>query len=168
MKLEQKKPYCLHFIVCILLTRIYYTVAVIAAVLFGLGVLISTGMTTTADGQPGDQEKINRQLEQIVKALDSGDIAAAKEYSKETVQGLPTIQEKTQLGVAPNALQQSNDIVFNFRSFFDKVEYSAPLLNLTTAFYNSMCLLLFYAHIQGQNHSPRLHQILTTQSNLED
>jgi hypothetical protein len=87
-----------------------YTVAVIVAVLFGLGVLISTGMTTTADGQSVvDQEKIIRQLEQVVKALDSGDIATAEEYLKETIQGVPTIQEKTQLGVALNALQQSND-----------------------------------------------------------
>jgi hypothetical protein len=53
-----------------------YTVAVIVVVLFGLGVLISTSMTTTADGQAVvDQEKINRQLEQALKALDSGDIA---------------------------------------------------------------------------------------------
>jgi hypothetical protein len=86
-----------------------HTVAMIAAVLFGLGVLITVDMTTTADGQPVDQEKVNRQLEQVVKALDSGDIAAAEEYLKETVQGLPTIQEKTQLGVALNALQHSND-----------------------------------------------------------
>ena len=83
--------------------------AVIAAGLFELGVLISTGMTTTADGQPVDQEKINRQLEQVVKALDSGDIAAAEEYLKETVQGLPAGEAKIQLGVALNALQQSND-----------------------------------------------------------
>ena len=84
--------------------------AVIAALLFGLGVLISTGMTTTADGQAVvDQEKINRQLEQVVKALDSGDIAAAVEYLKETVQGLPTGAAKTHLDIAINALQYSND-----------------------------------------------------------
>jgi hypothetical protein len=84
--------------------------AVIAALLFGLGVLISTGMTTTADGQAVvDQEKINWQLEQVLKALDSGDIAAAVGYLEETLQVLPTIQEKTQLGVALNALQHSND-----------------------------------------------------------
>jgi hypothetical protein len=43
------------------------TVAVIAAaVLFGFGVLISTSMTTTADGQAVvEQEKINRQLKRI-------------------------------------------------------------------------------------------------------
>jgi hypothetical protein len=86
------------------------TVAIIAAVLFGLGVLISTSMTTTADSQAVvDQEKINRQLEQVVKALDSGDIAAAEEYLKETVQGLPDGEAKTHLSVAIDALQYSND-----------------------------------------------------------
>jgi uncharacterized membrane-anchored protein YhcB (DUF1043 family) len=58
-----------------------YTVAIIAAVLFGLGVLIGAVMTRTAEGQAAvDQEKINKQLEQVVKALDSGDIAAAVVY----------------------------------------------------------------------------------------
>jgi hypothetical protein len=89
-----------------------HIVAVIAAVLFGLGVLISTGMTTTADGQAVvDQEKISRQLEQVMKALDSGDVAAAEKYLIETVQELPTGEAKMrlELGVALNALQQSND-----------------------------------------------------------
>jgi hypothetical protein len=87
-----------------------YTVTVIDAVLIGLGVLISTSMTTTADGQAVvDQEKMNRQLEQVVKALDSGNIAAAGEYLKETVQGLPDGEAKTHLSVAINALQYSND-----------------------------------------------------------
>jgi hypothetical protein len=44
------------------------TVTVIAALILGLGVLTSTSMTTTVDGQGVDQEKINRQLEQAVKA----------------------------------------------------------------------------------------------------
>lgn len=67
-------------------------------------------MTTTADGQAVvDQEKINRQLEQIVKALDSGDIAASKGYLEETVQGLPDGEAKTHLSVAINALLYSND-----------------------------------------------------------
>ena len=87
-----------------------YTVAIIPAVLFGLGVLISTSMTTTADGQAVvNQEKINRQLEQVVEALDCGDIAAAGEYLKETIQGLPDGEAKTQLRVAIDALQYSND-----------------------------------------------------------
>ena len=86
------------------------TVAIIAAILFGLGVLISTSMTTTADGQAVvDQEKINRQLEQALKALDSGDIAAARGYLEETVQGLPDGVTKTHLRVATDALQYSND-----------------------------------------------------------
>ena len=81
-----------------------------AAVLFGLGVLISTSMTTTADGQAVvDQEKINRQLEQALQALDSGDIAAAEGYLEDTVQRLPTGESKTHLGIAINALQTSND-----------------------------------------------------------
>ncbi len=86
------------------------TVAIIAAVLFGLGVLISTSMITTADGQAVvAQEKINRQLEQVMKALDSGDIAAARGYLDEIVQGLPDGEAKTHLSVAINALQYSND-----------------------------------------------------------
>jgi hypothetical protein len=86
------------------------TVVVIAAVLFGFGVLISTSMTTTADGQAVvDKEKVNRQLEQVLKALDSGDIAAAEEYLKETAQGLPDGEAKTHLSVAIDALKYSND-----------------------------------------------------------
>jgi hypothetical protein len=44
-----------------------------------------------------------------VKALDSGDIAAAKGYLEETVQGLPDGEAKTHLSVAINALLYSND-----------------------------------------------------------
>jgi Tfp pilus assembly protein PilF len=85
-------------------------VTVIAALLFGFGILISTSMTTTADGQAVvDQEKITRQLEQALKALDSGDIAAAEGYLEDTVQRLPTGESKTHLGIAINALQTSND-----------------------------------------------------------
>jgi uncharacterized protein HemY len=58
-----------------------YTMAVIAAVIFGLGVLISSSMTITADGEAVvDQEKISKHLEQALKALDSGNFAAAEEY----------------------------------------------------------------------------------------
>jgi hypothetical protein len=86
-----------------------YTVAIIPAVLFGLGILINAGMTT-ADGQAAvDHEKINRQLEQVMKALDSGDIAAARGYLEETIQGLPDEEAKTHLSIAINALQYSND-----------------------------------------------------------
>ena len=44
-----------------------------------------------------------------MKALESGDIAEAEEYLKETVQGLPDGVTKTHLSVAINALQYSND-----------------------------------------------------------
>jgi hypothetical protein len=81
-----------------------------SAVLFGLGVLIDTVITRTADGQASvDQEKIDRQLEQVVKDLDSSDIATAVEYLKETVEGLPTGELKTHLAIAIDALQSSND-----------------------------------------------------------
>jgi hypothetical protein len=87
-----------------------HTVAIIPAVLFGFSVLVSAGMTTIAGGRAVvDHEKISRQLEQVVKALDSGDIAAAVEYLKETVQGLPTGVAKTHIEIALNALQYSND-----------------------------------------------------------
>lgn len=84
--------------------------AVIAAVLFGFGVLISSSMTTAADGQAVvDQEKISRQLEQALKSLDSGDFAAAEGYLEETGQLLPTGESKTHLEIAINAMQTSND-----------------------------------------------------------
>ena len=86
-----------------------YTMAA-SAVLIGLSVLTGTVITRTADGQASvDQEKINRQLEQVVKALDSQDVAAAVGYLKETVNGLPTGELKTHLAIAINALQSSND-----------------------------------------------------------
>ena len=86
-----------------------YTVAIIPAVLFGLGLLMNTGMTT-ADGQAAaDHEKINRQLEQAMKALDSGDIAAAAKYLEETAQGLPAGEAKTHVSVAIDGLRYTND-----------------------------------------------------------
>ena len=82
----------------------------IPAVLFGLDVLISAGMTRTADSQAAlDNEKINRQLEQAVKALDSGDIVASEEYLYKIVQELPTGEEKTHLAIAINGLHYFND-----------------------------------------------------------
>lgn len=90
--------------------RVQSYTTVVSAVLLGLGVLLGTVMTRTADSQASmDQEKINSQLKRIVKALDSGDIAAAVKYLKETVEGLPTGELKTHLAIAINALQSSND-----------------------------------------------------------
>lgn len=80
-----------------------------SAVLFGLGVLIGTVITRTVDGQASVNQEINRQLEQVVKALDSSDIAAAMEYLKETIEGLPTGELKTHLAIAMDALQSAND-----------------------------------------------------------
>jgi hypothetical protein len=85
-----------------------YTVAIIPAVLSGLSALIGAVMTTTADGQAAvDQEKINRLLEQVVKALDSGDTAAAQEYLNEIAQGLPTGVAKTHIAIAIDSLRYS-------------------------------------------------------------
>jgi hypothetical protein len=87
-----------------------YAVAIIPAVLFGLVVLISAGKTITADGQAAiDQEKINRLLEQVVKALDSGDNTAAEEFLNEIVPELPMGAAKTHLDIAINGLHYSND-----------------------------------------------------------
>jgi hypothetical protein len=87
-----------------------YTIVIIPAVLLGLDVLISAGMTRTADSQAAvDKEKINRQLEQVVKALDSGDNAAAEGYMHEMIQELPTEEAKTHLAIAINGLHYFND-----------------------------------------------------------
>jgi hypothetical protein len=87
-----------------------YMVAIIPAVLFGLDSIINAGMTTSADGQAAaDKEKINRQLEQVMKALDSGDIAAAVKYLEETAQRLPTVEAKTHIAIAINGLIYLND-----------------------------------------------------------
>ena len=67
---------------------------------------------TTADGQAAvDYEKINRQLEQAMKALDSDDIAAAVKYLEETVQGLPEGEAKTHVAVAIDGLRYTNDTI---------------------------------------------------------
>jgi hypothetical protein len=92
-------------------TRIQtYTSAIIPAVLFELGVLISAGMTTSVDGQAAvDKEKINRQLDQVIKALDSGDTAAAVKYLEQSAQELPSEEARTLLAVAINGLIYLND-----------------------------------------------------------
>ena len=98
------------FLPCLVTARIQtHKVAIIPAVLFGLGILINAGMTT-ADGQAAvDHEKINRQLEQVMKALDSGDIAAAMKYLEETAQGLTAGEARTHVSVAIDGLRYVND-----------------------------------------------------------
>ena len=67
---------------------------------------------TTADGQAAvDHEKINRQLEQVIKALESGDVAAAAKYLEETAQGLPAGEAKTHVAVAIDGLRYTNDTI---------------------------------------------------------
>jgi hypothetical protein len=86
-----------------------YTIAIIPAVLFGLDSIINAGMTT-ADGQAAvNKEKINRQLDQVMKALDSDDIAEAQGYLNELAQGLPTVEAKTHIAIALNGLIYLND-----------------------------------------------------------
>ena len=76
--------------------RVQSQTMVAIIVLFGLGILTSTVITRRADGQAAvDYEKINRQLEQAMKALDSGNIATAVKYLEETAQGLPAGEAKT-------------------------------------------------------------------------
>ena len=86
-----------------------YTVAIIPAVFFGLDSIINAGLTT-ADGHAAmDQEKINRQLEQVMKALDSGDIAASVKYLEEAAQNISTVEAKTHIAIAINGLISLND-----------------------------------------------------------
>ena len=85
------------------------TLSLTPLVFFGLGILINAGMTTAGGQAAIDQEKINRQLEQVVKALDAGDNTAAEEFLNEIVPELPTGVAKTHLDIAINGLHYSND-----------------------------------------------------------
>ena len=61
--------------------------------------------TTTAGGGGGDQETATKQLDQAIKALDSGDKAAAEGYMKEADNTLSEGEAKTHLSEAMKALQ---------------------------------------------------------------
>jgi cellobiose-specific phosphotransferase system component IIA len=61
-------------------------------------------MTTTTSGGGGNQEPANKQLDQAMKALDSGDNAAAEEYLKEADNSLSG-EAKMHVGEAMKALQ---------------------------------------------------------------
>jgi hypothetical protein len=61
-------------------------------------------MTTTSGGGGGDQETANKQLDQAVKALDSGDNAAAEGYLKEA-DNLSQGEAKMHIGEAMKSLQ---------------------------------------------------------------
>ena len=86
-----------------------YRVAIIPVVLFGLGILINAGMTTVDAQAALDHEKINRLIEQVMKALDSDDIAAAREYLNEIALGLPAGEAKTHVAIAIDSLRYTND-----------------------------------------------------------
>jgi cellobiose-specific phosphotransferase system component IIA len=85
-----------------------YIVAFGIAVLFGVSILISTSMTTIPVSAQVEQETANKQLDQAIKALDSGDNAAAEGYMKEADKALPEGEAKMHLGEAMKALQSGD------------------------------------------------------------
>jgi cellobiose-specific phosphotransferase system component IIA len=78
-----------------------YNIAIAVAVLFGVtGLIIShVGPETFA------QETANKQMDEAMKALDSGDNAAAEGYMTEADKTLPEGQVKFHLSEAIKALQ---------------------------------------------------------------
>jgi cellobiose-specific phosphotransferase system component IIA len=78
-----------------------YNIAIAVAVLFGVtGLIISNvGPETFA------QETANKQMDEAMKALDSGDNAAAEGYMTEADKTLPEGQAKFHLSEAIKALQ---------------------------------------------------------------
>jgi hypothetical protein len=64
--------------------------------------------TTTAGGSGEDQETVMKQLDLAMKALDSGDKAAAEGYMKEADKTLSEGEAKTHLGEAMKALQSDD------------------------------------------------------------
>ena len=105
-----------------------YIVSFAIAVLFGVHALIMTNiipiasasplaatnqtgnqtgvnMTTTAGGARGAQEAPNNQLDQAMKALESGDNAAADGYMKEANKTISEGEAKMHLDEAMKALQ---------------------------------------------------------------
>jgi cellobiose-specific phosphotransferase system component IIA len=74
------------------------------AVLFGITGLIVSNVGPVVFAQ----ETANKQLEEAMKALDSGDNAGAEGYLQEANQTLPEGQAKTEVGEAMMALQAGN------------------------------------------------------------
>jgi FlaG/FlaF family flagellin (archaellin) len=62
-------------------------------------------MTTTTGGGGGNQETANKQLDQAMKALDSGDNAVAEGSLKEADSSLPGGEAKMHIGEAMKSLQ---------------------------------------------------------------
>jgi hypothetical protein len=78
-----------------------YNIAVAMAVLFGVTGLIISNVGSEAFAQ----ETANKQMDEAMKALDSGDIAAAEGYMTEADKTLPEGQAKFHLGEAIKSLQ---------------------------------------------------------------
>jgi uncharacterized protein HemY len=80
-----------------------YNIAISMAVLFGITGLIISNVGPEAFAQT--LETANKQMDEAMKALDSGDNAAAEGYMTEADKTLPEGQAKFHLGEAMKALQ---------------------------------------------------------------
>jgi hypothetical protein len=80
-----------------------YNIAIAVAVLFGVTGLIISNVGPETFAQT--QETANKQMDEAMKALDSGDNAAAEGYMTEADNTLPEGQAKFHLGEALKALQ---------------------------------------------------------------
>lgn len=83
-----------------LMTRTF-KISIAMVVLFGVSGLIISNVGLIASAQ----ETANKQLDEAMKALDSGDNAAAEGYMTEADKTLPEGQAKFHLGEAMKALQ---------------------------------------------------------------
>jgi cellobiose-specific phosphotransferase system component IIA len=82
-----------------------FKIAIAMAVLFGVGLIISNvGPIASAS----DQETANKQLDEALKSLDSGDNAGAEGDLIEANSTLAEGQAKTEVGEAITALQAGN------------------------------------------------------------
>ena len=87
-----------------LMTRTF-KISIAMVVLFGVSGLIISNVGLIASAQ----ETANKQLDEAMKALDSGDNAAAEGYMTEADKTLPEGQAKFHLGEAMKALQAGDD-----------------------------------------------------------
>jgi uncharacterized protein HemY len=80
-----------------------YNIAIAMAVLFGVTGVIISNIDPVAFAQT--RETANKQMDEAMKALDSGDNAAAEGYMTEADKTLPEGQAKFHLGEAIKSLQ---------------------------------------------------------------
>jgi hypothetical protein len=81
-----------------------FRLAIAVALAFGVTGLIISNTSPEAFAQ----ETANKQIDEAMKALDSGDNAAAEGYLQEANQTLPEGPAKTEVGEAMTALQAGN------------------------------------------------------------